>query len=80
MSENSYGNILTFLDQISTGLKENTLTDRQALRVGEFMMEYQEAEGFPSDDMMMKYIIMGWWVYSHMDKNELAVPGVDSTD
>ena len=60
----------TFLKKLAEKIDQNTLTDRQLCRIGEFFMafifEEKMKENKNEDGDFLKFITLGWWIYTQI--------------
>jgi len=61
--------LIYFLQNLAQSISQNTINAKQLQLVGEFYMNYMHStmhvkdEGVVSDKEMMKFLILGWFVY-----------------
>ena len=60
--------MVEFLRQLANDVESDTLTVTQRQHIGEFFMAYQSRKGEcdPSEKDMLKYLTLGWWLYTQV--------------
>jgi hypothetical protein len=74
-----------FLEQLIYENRENTISNSVKLAISDLYIKYRmEKQGsvIPMDDdeMMMKYITMGWFIYNNMERDNDSVMTSDMED
>jgi hypothetical protein len=81
--------MIPFLRNLADSIDNKSLSARQLHSIGEFYMSYQfQKEAAQSGDTeaptidfskkdMLKFLVLGWWVYSHLQKGETLPPSFD---
>lgn len=90
--ENSTKRLIPFLRNLADSIENETISQRRCNRVGEFYMSYQFQEQALDDDInvstnideyspdeLMKFIILGWWIYCMLLKNK-QLPCLSESD
>ena len=64
--------LVTFLKSLHESIENNTITDIQLQRVGEFFMSYNFKESLykndPDEKEMIKYLSLGWYIHNIIKK------------
>jgi hypothetical protein len=62
--------MIEFFRKLVYELEADTLTSSQRQHLGEFFMSYKSRQGEcnPSKDDMVKYLTLGWYLYTQVDK------------
>lgn len=64
--------LVTFLKSLHESIENNTITDIQLQRVGEFFMSYNFKESLYKNDHdekeMIKYLSLGWYIHNIIKK------------
>lgn len=60
--------LISFLQELINSIEQNIISTNQLQIVGEFYMNYMHSANFkddraPTDKEMMKFLILGWFVY-----------------
>jgi hypothetical protein len=75
--------LIPFLRQLADSIEQNTIAPNQLRQVGEFFMaiEFQkqqiqdQKDDFSGNDLT-KFLILGWYIYNILQKNE-ELPNID---
>ena len=62
--ENTQENISNFYKKISDDIKNKKITTEQLISLSKFMLKYKFEENYKEDDEIIKYLVMGWFVYN----------------
>lgn len=79
--------LISFLHNLADSIEKKQLVPRQLKVIVEFFMNYQfqdeknkddecmceEDEEFDSKELM-KFLILGWWIYAHILKEKKTIP------
>ena len=69
MDNNSNALLAPFLRKLASEIDNNTLSTQQLQQIGEFFMAFLFNYKEPSkNDDFMKFIIMGWYIYTYIYK------------
>lgn len=64
--------VISFLENLLTGLKDKSLTEEQAKRVSEFYLSYEFLDTITEDDIsnrdIINFLSLGWYIYSNFNK------------
>jgi hypothetical protein len=61
--------LISFLQELINSIEQNIISTNQLQMVGEFYMSYMHSTNFkeddrvPTDKEMIKFLILGWFVY-----------------
>jgi len=87
--EDSDKQLIPFLRNLADSIEKNQLVPRQLKVIGEFFMNYQfqdeknkddegisevEVDGEFDSKELMKFLILGWWIYAHILKEKRTIP------
>jgi len=72
--------LVLFLRNLADSMENNTITSEQSQKVGEFFMSFkmsqeQDKDCEPMD--VIKFITMGWYIYSNLLKDTPTVEEID---
>jgi hypothetical protein len=72
--------LVLFLRNLADSVENNTITSEQSQKVGEFFMSFkmsqeQDKDCEPMD--VIKFITMGWYIYSNLLKDTPTVEEID---
>tara|TARA_B100000073_G_scaffold140366_1_gene115533 strand:+ start:2420 stop:2620 length:201 start_codon:yes stop_codon:yes gene_type:complete len=62
--ENTQQNISDFYKKISDDIKNKKISTEQLISLSKFMLKYKFEENYKEDDEIIKYLVMGWFVYN----------------
>tara|TARA_A100001035_G_C27672261_1_gene448927 strand:- start:600 stop:800 length:201 start_codon:yes stop_codon:yes gene_type:complete len=62
--ENTQENISDFYKKISDDIKNKKISTEQLISLSKFMLKYKFEENYKEDDEIIKYLVMGWFVYN----------------
>jgi|LakMenEpi03Aug12_release.lakeMendotaPanAssembly.Ray.scaffolds.fasta_scaffold747279_2 hypothetical protein len=80
--ENSEKNkeLVLFLRNLANSVENNTITSDQSQKLGEFFMSFKmsQEEDKDCDPMdVIKFITMGWYIYSNIIKDSPDIQDID---
>jgi len=74
-------NLVLFLQHLANSIQNNTISPEHLQLTGEFFMSFemsQQETNTPCDTMdVIKFITMGWYIYSILNNNTCNTPTSD---
>ena len=73
LEQKTNNNLVLFLQNLANSIQDNTISKEHLQMVGEFFMSFemsQQETNTPCDTMdVIKFITMGWYIYSILNTN-----------
>ena len=60
--------LINFLDEIIDKLEKDEVEHEKLVDLSKFMLKYKFEENYKLDNDLIKFLTMGWYVYSNMEK------------
>ena len=60
--------LINFFQEIIDKLEKDEVEHEKLVDLSKFMLKYKFEENYKFDDNLLKFLTMGWYVYSNMEK------------